>query len=112
MAEIIIEIVFKYIILGIWIGLKSAYNWLKEMIFGVPTIETEKRKLKKKWLYKKVVLKVNLENSIRLGTIGTVMEFIDKKTVLVKFYDKKRDFIEIDNKLTFIISLMHLKLEK
>lgn len=40
------------------------------------------------------------------------MEFIDKKTVLVKFYDKKRDFIEIDNKLTFIISLMHLKLEK
>lgn len=42
MAEIIIEIVFKYIILGIWIGLKSAYNWLKEMIFGVPTIEAEK----------------------------------------------------------------------
>ena len=108
MGEFIVEIIFRYIIAGIWIGLKSAYNWIKEIIFGVSKIEYQRRELKKKWLYKKVILKVNLENSIKIGTLGTVIGFIGEKSVLVEFYDKNGDCINVDNKLTYNINLKHL----
>ena len=112
MGEIIGEILFKYVISGIWIGLNSIYDWIKGIIFGIPKIEVEKKRLEKKWLYKKVVLKEKLENGIEVGTNGTVMEIINEKTVFAEFYDKKGEFIEIENELMFKIKLSNLKLKK
>ena len=112
MGEIIGEILFKYVISGIWIGLNSIYDWIKGIIFGIPKIEVEKKRLEKKWLYKKVVLKEKLENGIEVGTNGTVMEIINGKTVFAEFYDKKGEFIEIENELMFKIKLSNLKLKK
>lgn len=112
MGEIIGEILFKYVIAGIWIGLNSIYDWIKGIIFGIPKIEVEKKRLEKKWLYKKVVLKEKLENGIEVGTNGTVMEIINEKTVFAEFYDKKGEFIEIENELMFKIKLSNLKLKK
>ena len=112
MGELIGEIIFKYIIAGIWIGLNSIYDWIKGLIFGIPKIEVEKKRLEKKWLYKKVVLREKLENGIEVGTNGTVMEIIDKKNVLAEFYDKNGEFIEIENKLMFKIKIINLKLKK
>jgi hypothetical protein len=112
MGEIIGEIIFKYVIAGIWIGLNSIYDWIKGLIFGIPKIEVEKKRLEKKWLYKKVISKEKLENGIEVGTNGTVMEVIDKKTVFAEFYDKNGEFIEIENELMFKVKISNLKLKK
>ena len=112
MGEIIVEIIFKYIIAGIWIGLNSIYDWIKGLIFGVPKIEVEKKRLEKKWLYKKVTLRGKLKNGIEVGTNGTVMEVIDKKNAFAEFYDKNGEFIEIQNELMFKVKFSNLKLKK
>ncbi len=111
MGEIIGEILFKYIIAGIWIGLNTIYDWIKGVIFGIPKIEVEKKRLEKKWLYKKVVLREKLENGIEIGTNGTVMEIIDKKTAFTEFYNQNGEFIENENKLMYKVELSKLKLK-
>ncbi|WP_298884734.1 hypothetical protein [uncultured Polaribacter sp.] len=112
MGEIIGEILFKYVIAGIWIGLNSIYDWIKGVIFGIPKIEVEKKRLEKKWLYKKVILREKLENGIEIGTNGTVMEIIDKKTAFTEFYNQNGEFIEIGNELMYKVKLSKLRLKK
>lgn len=112
MGEIIGEILFKYVIAGIWIGLNSIYDWIKGVVFGIPKIEVEKKRLEKKWLYKKVLLREKLENGIEIGTNGTVMEIIDKKTAFTEFYNPNGEFIEIGNELMYKVELSKLKLKK
>jgi len=112
MEEIIGGIFYEYIIIGIWSGINAVYDWIKGIILGVPKIDVERKRLEKKWLYKKVSPKKHLENGIEIGTIGTVMEVIDKKTVFTEFYDKNGEFIEIENKLMFKVKISNLKLKK
>lgn len=47
-----------------------------------------------------------------MGTLGTVMEIIDSKTVCVEFYDKNGNLFEIDNELAFQVELNNLELKK
>ncbi len=112
MGEIIAEILFKYVIGGIWLGLNAIYDWIKGLIFGIPKNEVERKRIEKKWLYKKVTLKKQLDNGLKSGTTGTVMELIDNKTAFVEFYDKQGKFIEIYNELMFKIKLNSIKLKK
>ena len=112
MGEIIGEIIFKYIIAGIWLGLNAIYDWIKGLIFGIPKNEVERKRLEKKWLYKKVSPRGKLKNGIESGTIGTVMEIINNKTAFVEFYDQKGEFIEIDGELAFKLELKNIKLKK
>jgi len=112
MSELIFEIIGEWLIFGIYRLFSSIYDWTKAKIIGVPKIEVEKKRLEKKWCYKKVILKEKLENGIERGTIGTVMEIIDKNTAFVEFYDKNAAFIEIKNELMFKIKLNQIKLKK
>lgn len=112
MGEIIAQILFEYIIAGIWLGLNAIYDWVKGLIFGIPKNEVERKRLEKKWLYKKVSPRKKLKNGIESGTIGTVMEIIDNKTAFVEFYDQKGEFIEIDGELAFKVELKSMKLKK
>lgn len=112
MGEIIAEIFGRCILAGIWLGLNAIYDWIKSLIFGIPKNKVERKRLEKKWLYKKVSLKKNLENGIEVTTIGTVMELIDNKTAFVEFYDQNGEFIEIDGELAFKVALKNIKLKK
>ncbi|EWH08400.1 hypothetical protein KLA_17574, partial [Cellulophaga geojensis KL-A] len=112
MGEIIAEFIFSYVIGGIWLGLNAIYDWVKGLIFGIPKNEVERKRIEKKWLYKKVSLKEKLKNEIETGTIGTVMEIIDRKTAFVEFYDRNGEFIEIDNELAYKVELKNIKLKK
>ncbi len=112
MGEIIGEIFARWILAGIWNGLNAIYDWIKALIFGIPKNEVERKRLEKKWLYKKVSPRQQLKNGIESGTIGTVMEIIDNKTAFVEFYDHKGEFIEIDDELAFKIELKNIKLKK
>jgi hypothetical protein len=53
MGEIIVEIFFEYIIAGIWLALNGIYDWFKGLIFGVPRIEVERKRLEKNGFTKK-----------------------------------------------------------
>jgi len=112
MGEVIAEIFVKWILGGIWVGLNMIYDWIKGLIFGIPKNEVERKRIEKKWLYKKVSPKEKLKNGIEIGTIGTVMEIIDNKTAFVEFYDQNGKFIEINNELTFKVELNNMKLKK
>jgi hypothetical protein len=112
MIEIIVDFFLGEIIAGIWFVLNSIYDWIKGVIFGIPKIEVEKKRLEKKWLYKKVILRKKLENGIEIGTNGTVMEVIDKKTAFTEFYNQNGEFIEIGNELMYKVKLSKLKLKK
>lgn len=112
MGEIIAEIFVKWILGGIWVGLNMIYDWIKGLIFGIPKNEVERKRIEKKWLYKKVIPKEKLNNGIESETVGTVMEIIDNKTAFVEFYDQKGEFIEIDGELAFKVKLQNIKLKK
>ncbi|MEO9512740.1 MAG: hypothetical protein ABJN84_16035 [Flavobacteriaceae bacterium] len=112
MGEIIAEIFVKWILGGIWVGLNMIYDWIKGLIFGIPKNEVERKRLEKKWLYKKVNPKEKLKNGIESGTDGTVMEIIDNKTAFVEFYDQQGEFIEIDGELAFKVELKNIKPKK
>lgn len=112
MGELIFEIFGKWLILGIYGLFSSLYDWVKGKLIGVPKTEIERKRLEKKWLYKKVTLTEKAKNGIDIGTNGTVMELIDKKTVFAEFYDNKGDFIEIENKVMLEIKLNILKIKK
>lgn len=111
MGELIAEIFLKWILGGIWVGLNMLYDWIKGLLFGVPKHVVGKKRLKKKWLYKKVSPVVTLDNGVLRGTVGTVMEIIDNDYAFVEFYDHKGDFIEIDGELAFKVELILLKLK-
>ncbi|NER11218.1 hypothetical protein, partial [Muriicola jejuensis] len=72
----------------------------------------ERKRIAKKWLYRKVSPKKTLQNGIETGTTGTVMELIDNKTAIVEFYDRNGELIEIDNELAFKVDLKNIKLKK
>lgn len=112
MGEIIAQILFEYIIAGIWFGLNAIYDWVKGLIFGIPKNEVERKRLEKKWLYKKVSSRKKLKNGIESGTVGTVMEIINNKTAFVEFYDQKGEFFEIDNELAFKVELKNIRFKK
>ncbi|TBN04746.1 hypothetical protein EYD45_05655 [Hyunsoonleella flava] len=112
MGEIFGEIFARWILAGIWLVLNAIYDWIKALIFGIPKKEVERKRLEKKWLYKKVSLKEKLKNGIEIGTIGTVMEIIDRKTAFVEFYDQNGKFIEIDGELAFKVGLKNIKLKR
>ncbi|WP_108869520.1 hypothetical protein [Aquimarina aquimarini] len=112
MGEIIMEIFLEWVIGGIWGMLNMMYDWIKGLIFGIPKNEVERKRIEKKWLYKKVALKKQLDNRIEIGTTGTVIELIDNKTAFIEFYDKQGELIEIDNELMFKIKLKNIKLKK
>ncbi len=112
MGELIAEIFVEWILVGIWMALCSIYDWIKGLIFGIPKNVVERKRIEKKWLYKKVSPKEKLKNGIAVGTIGTVMEIIDKKTAFVEFYDQNGEFIEIDNELAFKVELKNIRLKK
>ena len=112
MGEIIAEFFVKWVLGGIWVGLNMIYDWIKGIVFGIPKNEVERKRLEKKWLYKKVNPKEKLENGIESRTVGTVMEIVDNKTAFVEFYDHKGEFIEIDGELAFKVELKNLKLKK
>lgn len=112
MGELIGEIFGRWILAGIWIGLNAIYDWIKGLIFGIPKNEVERKRLEKKWLYKKVSPRQKLKIGIEIGTIGTVMEIIDGKTAFVEFYDQNGEFVEIDGELAFKVELKNIRLKK
>jgi len=107
------EIIFEWIIGGIYVAIRTFYDWIKEKLFGIKDKQkAELKKIEKKILYKKIRLTENLNNGLKSGLNGAVLEVIDKKNVFAEFYDLNGKQIEIDDKIVFEIGIDQFKLIK
>ncbi|WP_062053171.1 hypothetical protein [Aquimarina longa] len=111
MIELISELIVEWLIMGICTVIHSLYDWIKGKILRIPKVEVERKRLEKKWLYKKILLIKNQENGLKKGMTGIVMEIIDKKTLFVEFKDQKGGVIELNGELTFQIRINQIKLK-
>jgi hypothetical protein len=107
------EIIFEWLIGGIYVAIRTLYDWIKEKLFGIKDNQkAELKKIEKKILYKKIRLTENLNNGLKSGLNGAVLEVIDKKNVFAEFYDLNGKQIEIDDKIVFEIGIDQFKLIK
>lgn len=107
------EIIFEWIIGGIYVAFRTLYDWLKEKLFGIKDKKkAELKKIENKILYKKIRLTENQNNGLKNGLNGAVLEVIDKENVFAEFYDLNGKQIELDNKSVFEIRIDQFRLTK
>ena len=107
------DIIFTWLVGGIWIAIRSSYDWTREKLFGIKDNEkTAQKKLEKKFLYKKIRLIKEQNNGLRDGLNGAVLEVIDKNKVFAEFYDLNGKQIERNNETVFEIGIDEFKLIK
>ncbi|WP_047414089.1 hypothetical protein [Cellulophaga sp. Hel_I_12] len=71
------ELIFEWIIGGIYVAIRALYDWIKEKLFGIKDKQkAELKKIEKKILYKKIKLTENLDNGLKIGLNGAVLEVI------------------------------------
>ena len=68
--------------------------------------------LEKKYLYKKIELTDNLNEKLKAGRKGAILEIIDKNKVFAEFYDGKGKQIESNNELVFEIGMNQFRVKK
>ena len=107
------EIIFEWIIGGIYVAFRTLYDWLKEKLFGIKDKKkAELKRIENKILYKKITLTENQNNGLKSGLNGAVLEVIDKENVFAEFYDLNGKQIELDNKSVFEIRIDQFRLTK
>jgi hypothetical protein len=112
LGKIFIEFIFEGILRGFWNLIGNGLNKLDELIFGNKKPSDPTKILEKKYLYKKIELTDNLNEELKSGRKGAILEIIDKNRVLAEFYDGNGNQIERNNELVFEIKMNQFKLKK
>lgn len=112
LGKIFIQILFEGIILGFFRLIGKGFNKLGDLFSGTEKPIDAIKVLEKKYLYKKIELTENLNEELKSGRKGAVMEIIDKEKVYAEFYDGKGKQIEWNNELVFEIGMNQFKLKK
>ncbi|MCP3931086.1 MAG: hypothetical protein GY705_18540 [Bacteroidetes bacterium] len=112
LGKVFIDILFEGIFLGFFRLIGKGISKLETLFSGQKSPIDPKRTLEKKYLYKRFVLQENLNEIIKKGTPGAVLEIIDKNLVYVEFYDINGKQIEFNNELVFKVKLNAITLEK
>jgi hypothetical protein len=111
LTEIILEILFY----GLWKLVKKIYFFLRKTLFGTPipnNSNQEKRRLEKKFLYKKITLSENLNMKLTKGMKGELVEIINKNSFLAEFRDKKGNPIEFKTELIHKVNKKQFEINK
>jgi hypothetical protein len=105
------DIILTWLVGGIYIAIRSGYDWTKENVFGIKDVDKKEiKKREKKLLYKKIRLIKNQKIGLQRGLNGIVLEVIDKKSVFAEFYDLNGKKIERNNNTVFKIGIQHFKM--
>ncbi len=106
------ELIGEWLIMWIYIGIRSLFDWIKGLILGIPKSKVELKRLEKKWLRKKIFLTKDQENGLKKGTNGIVTDIIDKKNLFIEFYDQNGKLMELNDELGFVTGINQIKLKK
>ncbi|WP_297814478.1 hypothetical protein [uncultured Polaribacter sp.] len=112
-GRIFVKFIFEGIIKGVFKMLKKLIEFIRVNIFGFKAKPIKPEEiLEKKILYKKIELTENLNDKLKIGQKGDVLEIINKDKVFAEFYDSKGKQIEYRNKLVFEVGIKQFKLKK
>ncbi len=111
LGKIFIEILFQGIIIGFFKLIGKGFKKVGELLFSTDKPIDPIKVLEKKYLHKKIELTDNLNEQLKSGLKGAVLEIIDKDKVFVEFYDKKGKQIKWNNELVFEIGMNQFKLK-
>lgn len=107
------DFIFTWLIGGIYVAIRSGYDWTRENLFGIPDKgQARINKQNKKLLYKKIRLIKDQNNGLKSGLKGVILEVIDKNYVFVEFYDLNGKLIERNNEVVFKIKINEFRLTK
>jgi hypothetical protein len=110
--EIFTEIILEGIVYKLFRFVGKGFNKLGELFTGTKKKVEPIKMLEKKFLYKKIELTENLNEKLKSGQKGAVLEIINKNKIFAEFYDKKGKQIELNNELVFEIGMNQFKLKK
>ncbi|MCI2230028.1 MULTISPECIES: hypothetical protein [Polaribacter] len=110
--EIFTEIILEGIIYKFFRFLGKGFNKMGELFTGTKKEIEPIKILEKKFLYKKIELTKSLNERLKSGQKGVVLEIINKNKIFAEFYDKKGKQIELNNKLVFEIGMNQFRLKK
>lgn len=109
-GEFIGYIVVDVIIEGLGKLIRTIYYGCRKLITGKDRDIPELKRIEKRYLYKKIKLKSDLNKLILKGTYGTVVEIIDQQYVSVQFeniigksiMDGNKQSFKIDRKIVIL----------
>jgi hypothetical protein len=109
--EIFTEIILEGIIYKLFRFIGKGFNKLGELFTGTKKKVEPIKMLEKKFLYKKIELTKNLNEKLKSGQKGAVLEIINENKIFAEFYNKKGKQIELNNELVFEIGMNQFKLK-
>jgi hypothetical protein len=112
-GRIFVKFIFEGIIIGIYKLFKKCIEFIRVKVFGLKAKPIKQEKiLEKELLYKNIELTENLNNDLKIGQKGAILEIINKNKVFAEFYGKNGKQIELNNELVFEIGIKQFKLKK
>ncbi len=109
----ILEIIIRDIIFGFFGFVFNSIAKVLKNIFGLKYEGNSLKLIEKKYLYKNVVLIENLNEKLKSGLKGAVLEIIDEENAFVEFYEpNSTQQIEYESELTFKVNLKQIELLK
>ena len=111
LSRIFIEILFEGIILGFFKLISKGFTKLGELFSRTEKLNDPIKILKDKYLHKNIELTENLNEQLKPGLKGAVLEIIDKDKVFAEFYDNKGKQIEWNDELVFEIRMNQFRLK-
>ena len=111
LGKLFIDILFEGIILGFFRLLGKGFSKLRVLISGREKPIDPIKVLEQKYCYKKIELTVNLNERLKSGQHGAVLEIIDTNKVFAEFYDANGELIECNDELAFEIEFNQFKLK-
>ncbi|PPK95816.1 hypothetical protein LY01_01409 [Nonlabens xylanidelens] len=111
-GEIFVEVIFNEILIKVWKFIGKVFNKIGDLFSGTKKVIDPIKVLEKKYLYKKIELTDNLNEVLKSGVKGSILEIIDRNKLFAKFYDGNGNQIEWNNKLVFEIKMNQFKLKK
>lgn len=111
LGKIFIELLFEGIVLGLFRLIRKGFTKLIEFLSGTKKSIDPIKTLERKYLYKKIELTENLNDKLKSGQKGTVIEIINEHKVFAEFYDNKGQLIEWDNELAFKIKIEQFRIK-
>ena len=112
LGKVFIDILFQGIFLGFFRLIGKAFGKLGRLFSGKQLPADPVKKIEKEYLYKKVVLNENLNEVLKQGTPGAVLEIINPNHVFVEFYDIHGKQLKLNNETVFKVKLNAITLVK
>ncbi|SHM83536.1 hypothetical protein [Polaribacter sp. KT 15] len=111
LGKIFIDIILEGILYGFFRLIGKGFNKIGELFSGTEKKIDPIKMLEKKFLHKKIELSKNLNEKLKSGQKGVVLEIINENKIFAEFYDKKGKQIELNNELVFEIGMNQFKLK-